>query len=213
MQFIDPALDAYCETNSGEEPWYLKELTAETHKKVHMPMMISGHLQGRFLSMLSHLAQPRTIVEIGTFTGYSALCLAEGLAPDGMLHTIDIDPYLPEMVHRYIEKAGMLDRITMHHRPALEAIPTIPAPFDLVFIDADKQNYSNYFDAVIDKVRPGGLIIADNVLWSGKVLEPKEAQDGETRGLAAYAAKVMTDARVENVLLPLRDGLLISRKK
>ena len=180
---------------------------------VHMPMMISGHLQGRFLSMLSHLVKPRTIVEIGTFTGYSALCLAEGLAPGGMLHTIDIDPYLPEMVHRYIEKAGMLDRITMHHRPALEAIPTIPAPFDLVFIDADKQNYSNYFDAVIDKVRPGGLIIADNVLWSGKVLEPKEAQDGETRGLAAYAAKVMTDARVENVLLPLRDGLLISRKK
>ena len=213
MQFLDPALDAYCEAHSGNEPSYLKELTAETQEKVHMPQMLSGHLQGRFLAMLSHLVKPKIIVEIGTFTGYSALCLAEGLAPGGMLHTIDIDPYLPEMVHRYIEKAGMLDRITMHHRPALEAIPTIPAPFDLVFIDADKQNYSNYFDAVIDKVRPGGLIIADNVLWSGKVLEPKEAQDGETRGLAAYAAKVMTDARVENVLLPLRDGLLISRKK
>ena len=213
MQFIDPALDAYCETNSGEEPWYLKELAAETYDMVHMPMMISGHLQGRFLSMLSHLVKPRTIVEIGTFTGYSALCLAEGLAPDGMLHTIDIDPYLPEMVHRYIEKAGMLDRITMHHRPALEVIPTIPAPFDLVFIDADKQNYSNYFDAVIDKVRPGGLIIADNVLWSGKVLLQKAEQDEATAALAAYSQKVLADPRVEQVMVPIRDGVLICRKK
>lgn len=212
MQFIDPALDAYCETHSGTERDYLKELTAETQEKVHMPQMLSGHLQGRFLSMLSHLVKPKTLVEIGTYTGYSALCLAEGLAEGGMLHTIDIDPYLPEMVDRYIEKAGMQDRITMHHRPALEVIPTLPAPFDLVFIDADKQNYPNYFDAVIDKVRPGGLIIADNVLWSGDVLKPVSEQDDQTKALVEYARRVQVDKRLEAVMVPLRDGLLIARK-
>lgn len=213
MNFLDPALDAYCELNGGEEAWYLKELTAETHDKVQMPMMISGHLQGRFLSMLSHLVRPKTIVEIGTYTGYSALCLAEGLAEGGMLHTIDIDPYLPEMVNRYIEKAGMLDRITMHHRPALEIIPTLPAPFDLVFIDADKQNYPNYFDAVIDRMRSGGIIIADNVLWDGKILRPDTEQDDATRALAAYARKVKSDPRVEQVMVPIRDGVLLARRK
>lgn len=213
MHFLDPALDAYCETNSGNEPSYLKELTAETQEKVHMPQMISGHLQGRFLALLSHLVKPKVIVEIGTFTGYSALCLAEGLAKGGMLHTIDIDPYLPEMVDRYIEKAGMQDRITMHHRPALEVIPTLPGPFDLVFIDADKQNYPNYFDAVIEKVRPGGLIIADNVLWSGDVLKPKGEQDDQTRALVEYARRAHHDPRVETVMVPLRDGLLVARKK
>ena len=211
MHFIDPALDAYCEKHGGTEPAYLQELAAETREKVHMPQMISGHLQGRFLSMLSHLVQPKTIVEIGTFTGYSALCLAEGLAKGGMLHTIDIDPYLPEMVHRYIEKAGMLDRITMHHRPALEVIPTLPAPFDLVFIDADKQNYPNYYDAVISRMRPGGLIIADNVLWSGKVVKPPRERDEQCTALVEYARRVNRDPRVEPVLVPLRDGLLVAR--
>lgn len=213
MQFIDPALDAYCETHSGNEPSYLKALTAETQEKVQMPQMLSGHLQGRFLSMLSHLVKPQTIVEIGTYTGYSALCLAEGLADGGMLHTIDIDPYLPEMVNRYIEKAGMQDRITMHHKPALEIIPALPEPFDLVFIDADKQNYPNYFDAVIDKVRPGGLIIADNVLWSGDVLHPQSEQDEQTRALVEYAHRVHNDPRVEAVMVPLRDGLMVARRK
>ena len=213
MQFIDPALDTYCEAHSGHEPWYLKELTAETHEKVQMPAMLSGHLQGRFLSLLSHLVRPRIAVEIGTYTGYSALCLAEGLAPGGMLHTIDIDPYLPEMVHRYIEKAGMLDRITMHHRPALEVIPTLPTPFDLVFIDADKSNYPRYLDLVIDRMQPGGLIIADNVLWSGKVLRDPAEQDADTRGLVSYAQRVEQDRRLESVLLPLRDGLLVSRRR
>ncbi len=212
MNFIDPALDVYCEQHSGEEPWYLKELTAETYDNVQMPQMISGHLQGRFLAMLSHLVQPKMIVEIGTYTGYSALCLAEGLAQGGMLHTIDIDPYLPEMVHRYIEKAAMLDRITMHHAPALEVIPTLPAPFDLVFIDADKNNYPNYFDAVIDRVRPGGLIIADNVLWSAKVLKPEEQQDDQTKALVAYARRVSSDPRVERIMVPLRDGVLVARR-
>ena len=213
MNFIDPALDSYCEKNSGDEAWYLKDLTIETFEKVQMPMMLSGHLQGRFLSMLSHLVQPKIIVEIGTYTGYSALCLAEGLAEGGMLHTIDIDPYLPEMVHRYVEKAGMLDRITMHHQPALQIIPTLPGPFDLVFIDADKQNYPNYFDAVIDRVRPGGLIIADNVLWSGKVLLTKDEQDDATRALTEYSRKVRSDPRVEKVMVPLRDGVLVARRK
>lgn len=213
MNFLDPALDAYCEHHSTEEASYLRELTEETHAKVQMPMMISGHLQGRFLSMLSHLVRPKTVVEIGTFTGYSALCLAEGLAEGGMVHTIDIDPYLPEMVHRYVEKAGMLDRITMHHRPALEVIPDLPAPFDLVFIDADKQNYPNYFDAVIDKVRPGGLILADNVLWNAKVLLPSAEQDEATRAIVEYSRKVKEDPRVEQVMVPLRDGILVARKK
>ncbi|MBL7957462.1 MAG: O-methyltransferase [Flavobacteriales bacterium] len=213
MHFIDPALDAYCEAHSGEEPGYLKELAAETREKVQMPAMLSGHLQGRFLAMLSKLVRPRKAVEIGTYTGYSALCLAEGLAPGGELHTIDIDPYLPEMVHRYIEKAGMLDRITMHHRPALEVIPDLPAPFDLVFIDADKQNYPAYLEAVLPRMTKGGIIIADNVLWSGKVLQPAEALDEQTAALVRYSAMVRDDARLDRVMVPLRDGLLVARVK
>lgn len=213
MNFIDPALDAYCARSSGEEAWYLKELAAETEEKVQMPIMLSGHLAGRFLSMLSHLVRPKVAVEIGTYTGYGALCLAEGLAEGGMLHTIDIDPYLPEMVHRYIEKAGMLDRITMHHRPALEVIPELPGPFDLVFIDADKQNYPNYFDAVIDRMSTGGLIIADNVLWDGKVIAPAGEHDEKTAALVEYARKVAADVRLERVMVPIRDGVLVARRK
>jgi caffeoyl-CoA O-methyltransferase len=213
MNFIDPDLDDYCAKNSGEEPWYLKELTEETIEKVQMPIMLSGHLVGRFLSLLSHLVRPKVAVEIGTYTGYGALCIAEGLAEGGMLHTIDIDPYLPEMVHRYIEKAGMLDRITMHHRPALEVIPTLPGPFDLVFIDADKQNYPHYFDAVIDRMSPGGLIIADNVLWDGKVVAPAAEHDEKTAALVEYARKVSTDPRLAKVMVPVRDGVLVARRR
>lgn len=211
MQFISPALDAYCEAHSGEEPWYLKELAAETREKVQMPAMLSGHLQGRFLALISQLVRPRIAVEIGTYTGYSALCLAEGLAPGGMLHTIDIDPYLPEMVHRYIEKAGMLDRITMHHRPALEVIPGLPDPFDLVFIDADKQNYPAYLEAVLPRMAKGGIIIADNVLWSGKVLEPAHNHDEQTAALVRFADMVNADPRLDPVMIPLRDGVLVVR--
>lgn len=213
MQFIDPALEAYCEAHSTDEPWYLKELAAETREKVQMPAMLSGHLQGRFLAMLSKLTKPRIAVEIGTYTGYSALCIAEGLTTDGMLHTIDIDPYLPEMVHRYVEKAGMLDRITMHHRPALEVIPDLPTPFDLVFIDADKQNYPGYLEAVIGRMARGGLIIADNVLWSGKVLKPETEQSEQTAALMRYALLVRNDQRLDPVMLPVRDGLLVARVK
>ncbi|MCC7502993.1 MAG: O-methyltransferase [Flavobacteriales bacterium] len=213
MQFIDPALDAYCESHSGEEPAYLKVLREETYAQIYMPKMCSGHLQGRFLSLLSHLVRPKVIVEIGTYTGYSALCLAEGLAPGGMVHTIDIDPHLPPFVAKHMAAAGFQDRITTHRRPALEVIPTLPAPFDLVFIDADKPNYPNYFEAVVDRVRPGGLIIADNVLWSGKVLQPSTEQDHQTAALVKYADMVAKDARVERVMVPLRDGLLVARKR
>jgi predicted O-methyltransferase YrrM len=184
-----------------------------TRTSIDMPMMLSGHVQGRFLSLMSKLLAPRLVLDIGTFTGYSALCMAEGLAPNGVLHTIDIKTPLASLVDRTVRQAGFHKRIHQHLAPALDVIPRIEGHFDLVFIDADKQNYVNYFDLVVDRVRPGGLIIADNVLWSGKVLAPLADQDGETRGLAAYAAKVRSDARVENILLPLRDGLLVSRRK
>jgi predicted O-methyltransferase YrrM len=212
MQFLDPALEHYAEAHSMPEPAHLKALADETRANVELPQMLSGHLQGRFLSLLSHLVRPRIALEIGTYTGYSALCIAEGLAPDGVLHTIDVDTRLAGMVDRHFRKAGLHDRIQQHLAPALEMIPKITGTFDLVFIDADKQNYCNYFDRVVDRMRPGGLIIADNVLWSGKVLAPAAEQDSETRGLAAYARKVKDDPRVENVLLPLRDGLLVSRR-
>lgn len=213
MHFLDPALDAYCETHSGFEPSYLKELATETNEKVEMPQMLSGHLQGRFLSLLSHLVQPKTIVEIGTFTGYSALCLAEGLAEGGQLHTIDVNKDLEDLRQRYFRKAGMEDRIMQHIGPAKFVLKQLPGPFDLVFIDADKANYPNYYDRVVDKVRKGGLIIADNVLWSGKVMAPDEQHDADTQGLVEYAARVHADPRVAPVMVPLRDGLLVARKK
>lgn len=213
MQFLDPALDLYAERHSAPEPAYLRELAEETRATIDLPQMLSGHLQGRFLSLLSKLVAPHLVLEIGTYTGYSALCLAEGLVPGGKLHTIDVDTRLAAMVDRYIRKAGWHDRILQHFAPAAEVIPTINGVFDLVFIDADKQNYPNYFDAVVDRVRPGGLIIADNVLWSGKVLDPASEQDDETAALAAYADKVAGDPRVDSTLVPIRDGLLVARRK
>ncbi len=213
MHFIDPALEVYAERHGGPEPEHLRRLRSETMARVHSPEMISGHLQGRFLSMIAHLVRPRIAVEIGTYTGYSALCLAEGLAEGGVLHTIDIDPQLTAMVNGAIVRAGMRDRITTHLAPALEVIPTLQAPFDLVFIDADKPNYPNYFRAVVDRMRPGGLIIADNVLWSGRVLQPAAVQEEATRAINAYNTLVLEDARVEQVLVPLRDGLLVARRK
>jgi len=212
MQFLDPALERYAEAHSSPEPEHLRALAEETRANIDLPQMLSGHLQGRFLSLLSQLVRPKLALEIGTYTGYSALCIAEGLAADGVLHTIDVDTRLAAMVDRHFRAAGMHARIHQHLAPALEVIPRIEGTFDLVFIDADKQNYCNYFDRVVDRVRPGGLIVADNVLWSGKVLAPANDQDSETRGLAAYAQKVKDDPRVINLLLPLRDGLLVSAK-
>lgn len=213
MHFLSPELEAYCERHSSAEPPHLKELAGETRAKVRMPIMLSGHLQGRFLSLLSTLVQPHKVLDIGTYTGYSALCFAEGLRPGGQVHTIDHNAQLAPMVQRYIRMAGMQDRITTYTGEAIDIIPTIEGAFDLVFIDADKHNYCNYFDLVVERVRPGGLIAADNVLWDGRVLEDESTWTPETAGLVAYAHKVKSDERVNPVMVPLRDGLLVAVRK
>ncbi|MCU0319676.1 MAG: O-methyltransferase [Flavobacteriales bacterium] len=207
-----PELEQYAALHSSAEPALLAELVAETHRVSTAPRMLSGHVQGRLLSLFSHLLRPRRILEIGTFTGYSALCLAEGMMPDGELHTVDIDARHAELVGRYVARAGWSGRIHQHIAPAAALIPELPGPWDLVFIDADKQQYTRYFELVVDRVRPGGLIIADNVLWSGKVLRTGPDLDDETRGLADYATRVKEDPRVESVLLTVRDGALVSRR-
>ncbi len=213
MDFLPEAIEDYILKNSEEEPIVLKNLNHETWEKVLIPRMLSGHLQGRVLSMLSHMINPTNVLEIGTYTGYSAICLAEGLKDGGKIHTIDINEELEEMVNTYIEKAALKDTIINHIGNAMDIIPSLPESFDLVFIDADKTNYSNYYDLVFDKVNPGGYIIADNVLWSGKVVEPTENLDPDTLALIAYSEKVNNDPRVQNVLFPIRDGLMVVRKK
>jgi caffeoyl-CoA O-methyltransferase len=213
MDFIDPAIEEYARAHSEGESALLQELNRETYAKVLIPRMLSGHLQGRVLSMISKLIQPKNILEIGTYTGYSALCLAEGLLPDGELHTIDINEELESMILKYFNKSAHSKQLKPHIGNALEIIPTLNKTWDLVFIDADKENYANYFDIVIDSLRPGGIIIADNVLWSGKVLKETEAKDEETRALKVFNEKVFADERVESVLLPIRDGLMVLRKK
>ncbi len=212
MDFLDPKIITFSEEYSSPESQVLQDLNRETNAKVMMPRMLSGHLQGRILSMMSHMIRPDKILEIGTYTGYSALCMAEGLSPKGILHTIDINDELGPLVHQSIEKAHMSSKIKAHYGNAMDLIPTIEGPFDLVFIDADKVNYSNYYDLVIDKIRPGGFIVADNVLWSGKILEPESKMDSDTRALSAFNKKMKMDPRVEKVLLPVRDGLYIMRK-
>jgi len=212
MDFLPTDIENYVETFTSGESKVLHELNRETNQKFLIPRMLSGHLQGRVLSLFSHLLRPRRILEIGTYTGYSALCLAEGLQSDGKLITIDVNEELEDVVNRYVQKSGLSEKIEFRIGNAMELIPEMNELFDLVFIDADKTNYSNYFDLVIDKVRPGGCIIADNVLWSGKVIHDKENQDEDTNALVAYNQKVQNDPRVENVLMPVRDGLMIARK-
>lgn len=212
MEFLDPAIEQYALAHTYPEPEILAQLNRETWLKMLQPRMLSGHGQGRFLSLISKLIQPKRILEIGTYTGYSALCMAEGLAPNGMLHTIDINEELETMVRSYIAKAGMQERIKMHLGNALQIIPTLDEQWDLVFIDADKENYLNYYNLIIDKVRSGGLIIADNVLWSGKVLQKAAANDEETRALQHFNKIVHEDARVENQLFPIRDGLMLLQR-
>lgn len=212
MDIIDPFLSHYAEKYSSAEPPVLYELNRETFANILMPRMLSGHLQGRLLSMLSHMIRPKTVLEIGTYTGYSALCFAEGLSEDGHLHTIDINDELAPLVKSFISKAGMENKITTHYGDAAEIIPSLPGLFDLVFIDADKINYSLYYDLVFDKVNKGGYLIADNVLWDGKVLNMENA-DKDTRGIHLFNEKIKNDQRVEKVLLTVRDGLLIIRKK
>lgn len=210
MDFLPQHINDYLERLSTEEDAVLTALTRETHLKVQMPQMLSGNIQGKFLEMVSRMLNPKCILEIGTFTGYSAICLAKGLQPTGVLYTIDINEELTPMVSRYVEQAGLFNQVKLLTGNAIEIIPSLHETFDLVFIDADKQNYSKYFDLVIDAVRPGGYIIADNVLWSGKVAE--DNHDKDTAALHAYNQKVLHDTRVESYVLPLRDGLNIARK-
>lgn len=212
MEFIDAKLAAYVEAHCSEETELLKKINRSTHLKVMMPRMLSGHLQGQVLSMLSHLLQPKNILEIGTYTGYSAICLAQGLAKNGKLITLDINAELEDMVRQFIEEAGLEKSIDYRIGNALDLIPQLKEEFDLVFIDADKNNYATYYDLVFDKLRKGGIIVADNVLWSGKILLPNSEMDKDTAMLDAFNKKVHADARVENVLLPIRDGLMVIRK-
>ena len=210
MEILNEDLLHYSEQHTTPESPRLKKINRDTHANVLMPRMLSGHLQGRVLSMISKLIQPRLILEIGTYTGYSAICLAEGLRTDGTLITIDINEELEDKVRQYFDEAGLSSRIQYRIGDATKIISTLEGPFDLVFIDADKENYSRYYDMVIDKVRDGGLILADNVLWSGKVLQSK--QDKDTRAIVEFNKKILQDPRVENILLPIRDGILMIRK-
>jgi caffeoyl-CoA O-methyltransferase len=210
MEFIDEKLDDYCGEHTSPEDELLQRVNRETHLEVLQPRMLSGHLQGRFLSMISKLKQPKRILEVGTYTGYSALCLAEGLPSDGKLITLDVNEELAEKVKEYFDASTYASQLEMRVGDATKLIPALEGPFDLVFIDADKENYSNYFDLVIDKMAKGGLIIADNVLWSGKVIEPSKENDTSTKALLEYNDKVHEDPRVENMMLPVRDGLLMA---
>ncbi len=207
---VSAALESYVEQYSSKEDEVLSELTRETHLKVQMPQMVSGHIQGLALEFITQLIQPARILEIGTFTGYSAICMAKGLTADGVLHTIDVNEELQPMCAKYFTKAGLADKIVHHIGDARQIIPTLNENFDLVFIDADKANYSAYYDLVFDKVRVGGYIIADNVLWSGKVAEEKK--DKDTLAIHSYNQKVANDNRVKSFILTLRDGLNIVRK-
>lgn len=211
MDFLSDELNNYIEEHTAPETEVLSSLNRETWSKMVQPRMLSGHLQGRVLSMLSQMIRPKRILEVGTFTGYSALCLAEGLVDNGKLFTLDVNEEFEEIIRRYLKNSGSEDKIELIIGNAMTVIPELDEVFDMVFIDADKENYSNYYDLCFDKVRSGGYIIADNVLWSGKVLE--SASDSETKAIKAYNKKVQEDDRVENVLFPIRDGLMICRKK
>jgi len=213
MHFISEKLDGYVVRHSEDEPTLLKALTRETYQKILQPRMLSGHYQGRVLSVLSKLIRPKVILEIGTFTGYSALCLAEGLSLDGVLHTIDINEELVDFQRTYFDKSDYGSQIIQHLGPALDIIPTLDTQFDLVFMDADKPNYINYFNQIIDKLNPGGVILSDNVLWSGKVIEALEPNDLSTKIVLEYNKLLKEDPRIETVLLPIRDGLTVSIRK
>jgi caffeoyl-CoA O-methyltransferase len=209
----NPALEKYAEAHTTPESEILHRLNRETHLKLRMPNMLSGHLQGQFLRMMSLMIKPKKILEIGTFTGYSALCLAAGLNDGGILHTIDNNPELEDFALRYFREAGLEQTIYLHIGKAAEIIPGIDGPFDLVFIDADKENYISYFDLLLPNVPTGGWIIADNALWYGKVIDPEALTDIETAGIVAFNDYIHNHPAVENVLIPVRDGLMIMRKR
>jgi caffeoyl-CoA O-methyltransferase len=211
MHFISQDLENYIEQHSEKEPELLAALNKETYQKVLLPRMLSGHFQGRVLSMLSKLIRPLNILEIGTYTGYSALCLCEGMQENGILHTIDIKEELVDFQRKHFDKSPWGNQIVQHLGEALDIIPTLDLKFDLVFIDADKENYINYFELIVPKMNKGGIILSDNVLWSGKVLEPLNPKDISTKILLDYNLLLKNDPRVETVLLPIRDGLTVSR--
>lgn len=211
MHFISQELEDYIEQHSQKEPELLAALDKETYQKILLPRMLSGHFQGRVLSMLSKLIRPVTILEIGTYTGYSALCLCEGMQEKGVLHTIDIKEELVDFQRKYFDKSPWGNQIIQHLGEAIAIIPTLDLKFDLVFIDADKENYIHYFKMIVPKMNKGGIILTDNVLWSGKVLEPLQRNDLSTKILLEYNQLLKKDPRVESVLLPIRDGLTVSR--
>jgi caffeoyl-CoA O-methyltransferase len=211
MHFISEELENYVEQHSQNEPDLLVKLFKETHQKILQPRMLSGHFQGRVLSMLSKIINPKNILEIGTYTGYAALCLAEGLQKDGTLDTIDVKEELVSIQQKYFDLSPWKNQITAHLGDALQIIPNLNKKYDLVFIDADKENYINYFNLIVPMMNKGGIILSDNVLWSGKVLEELNPKDMSTKILLEYNKIVNEDARVETVLLPIRDGLTVSR--
>lgn len=210
MKFLDSKLEEYVLKHTTRETQLLEEINRDTWAKVMQPRMLSGHLQGRFLSMFSQLVQPKNILEVGTYTGYSALCLSEGLQKLGRLHTIDINEEYSEIARNYFKRSKYKDQIIQYIGDGLDIINNIPEKFQLVFIDADKENYCNYFNLILDKLEVGGYIIADNVLWSGKVIDKQK--DDETKALDNYNKMVVSNKNVENILLPVRDGLMICKK-
>jgi predicted O-methyltransferase YrrM len=211
MHFISEELEHYVEQHSENEPKLLAQLNKETHQKILQPRMLSGHFQGRVLSILSKIINPKNILEIGTYTGYAALCLAEGMQKDGTLDTIDIKEELVDFQQKYFDASPWKHQITPHLGNALDIIPTLNKKFDLVFIDADKDNYINYFHMIVPMMNKGGIILSDNVLWSGKVVEELDPRDTSTKVLVEYNRLLKEDPRVETVLLPIRDGLTVSR--
>jgi caffeoyl-CoA O-methyltransferase len=213
MSIVESGIDKYLEKHASKSSDILTEIERETYIKSIYPRMLSGNVQGRFIAMISKMIRPKNILEIGTFTGYSAICLAEGLAENGHLHTIEINEELKDQNQKYFDAAGLKSKITSHFGNALDIIPQLGIQFDLVFIDADKLNYSSYFELTLTKLKKGGFILADNVLWSGKVLgENSKKTDKDTVALKEFNEKVQQDNRVENVMIPLRDGISLIQK-
>jgi len=213
MEFLNEDILAYLDDHCPEEPELLKRLDRETNLTVPYPNMLTGHLQGRFLAFISELLRPANILEIGTYTGYSAICFAEGLAEGGQIHTIDKNPEVEEIASRYIKEAGLGETIITHHGDALEIIPALQQQFDLIFLDADKENYPNYLPLLKEKLAPGGLLMVDNTLWNGKVLRKAHSGDQETQGIQEFNSMVHEDPELEAFLLPLRDGVTLVRLK
>lgn len=209
MDITSPLIEDYCEAHTSAEGDLLYRLYRETHLRAVKPRMISGQLQGRFLSMVSHMMNPTRVLEIGTYTGYSALCLAEGLAPDGFVDTIEVDEEMEEIITRYVEQSPYKDRIRLHIGDARQLIPQFDGPWDLVFIDAEKRSNREFYELVLPQMRKGGIMMIDNMLWSGKVVDSDANHDLDTKAIVEFNDFVQQDPRVENVLLPLRDGIMM----